>query len=201
MQFETSRGLRQGDSLSPLLFLLVTETLGAMLCKAKDARLIKGFSMGREEISVSHLQYADDNKLILSGNSQIPICLLRCVLRCFEAIIGLCMNLDKSLMVGVGDVQNIGALATDLGCKVGFLPISYLGLPLGVSYKSKEVWGPMVDRVRRKLAGWKAVSLTKGGRITLLKAVVASILVYFMSLFVMPSSIANPIERLQRDFL
>lgn len=125
---------------------------------------------------------------------------LRCVIRCFEAITKLCMNLGKSLMVGVGHVHDIDALVADLGCKVGRLPIPYLGLPLGASYKSK-VWGLVVDRVRRKLVGWKAVSLTKGGRVTLLKAVLASIHVYFISLFVMPSSIADQIERLQWDVL
>lgn len=58
--FEAPRGLRQGNPLSPLLFLLVTETLGAMVTKVLEGGLLKGFKVGREEVIVSHLQYADD---------------------------------------------------------------------------------------------------------------------------------------------
>lgn len=67
--FEASRGLRQGDPLSPLLFLLVVETLGAMISKASEGDFIEGFRVGREEVIVSHLPYAD-NTLILFGNTQ-----------------------------------------------------------------------------------------------------------------------------------
>lgn len=58
-----------------------------------------------------------------------------------------------------------------------------------------------MDRMRRKLVGWKANYLSRGGRVTFIKVVVASIPVYFMSLFVMPVHISNQIEKLQRDFL
>lgn len=65
--FEASRGLRQGDSLSRLLFLLLAETLGTMVSKALEGGLIDGFRVGREEVIVSHLQYADDT-LVLCGH-------------------------------------------------------------------------------------------------------------------------------------
>lgn len=81
--FEASRGLRQGDPLSPLLFLLVAETFEAMISKATEGGLIDGFTVGREEVIVSHLQYADD-MLILCGTIQTQIHFLRCVPHCFE---------------------------------------------------------------------------------------------------------------------
>lgn len=67
--FEGSRGLRQGDPLSPFLFLLVAEVLGGMLSWAADYGLIEGFSVGNDNVVVTHLQYADDS-LILCNNSQ-----------------------------------------------------------------------------------------------------------------------------------
>lgn len=78
--------------------------------------------------------------------------MLRCVLRCFEAVTELRMNFGNSMIIKVGNVPNIEILAIDLGYKVDNLLIPYLGLPLGASFKSK-VWGPVMDRVRRKLVG------------------------------------------------
>ena len=52
-----------------------------------------------------------------------------------EAISGLRINLDKSELFLVGCVENAKALAAELGCKIGSLPSSYLGLSLGVPYK------------------------------------------------------------------
>lgn len=84
---------------------------------------------------------------------------------------------------------------------MGSLPICYLGLPLGSRFKNKEVWDSVVDRMCKKLASWKAQFLSRGGRVTLIKAALASIPVYFFSLFVIPSQVALQIEKLQRDFL
>lgn len=66
------------------------------------------------------------------------------------------MNFGKSALFVVGEVPNIDMLATDLACRVGALPISYLGLPLRASFKKKEVWNPFVDRIHKRLSGWKA---------------------------------------------
>lgn len=111
------------------------------------------------------------------------------------------MNLSKSQLIAIGEVPNIVVLAADLGCQVGFLPIRYLGLALGTSFKNRSTWHPMIDKMRKKLAGWKANYLSRGGRITLIKATLASIPIYFLSLFVIPSQAALQLEKIQRDFL
>lgn len=116
---------------------------------------------------------------------------------------GIQINFAKSLIIRIGEVPNIEILAADLGCRVGHLPTSYLGLPLGASFKSKEAWGLVVDRVRKKLARWKAHYLSKERRVTLINAALASISVYFMSLFMIPGQVnqRQQIERLQGDIL
>ena len=53
--FSASRGLRQGDPLSPFLFILVVDCLGRLVDRAKECHLVKGFCVGKENISVSHL--------------------------------------------------------------------------------------------------------------------------------------------------
>ena len=81
------------------------------------------------------------------------------------------------------------------------LPMTYLGLPLGATFKLKAIWTGVLEKMERRLAGWKRLYLSKGGRITLLKSTLSSLPTYFLSLFPIPVSVAWRIEKLQRDFL
>ena len=63
--FGAKRGLRQGDSLSPFLFTLEVDELGRLMDKAVEVGVVKGFRIGREEVGVSHLQFADDTLFLL----------------------------------------------------------------------------------------------------------------------------------------
>lgn len=120
---------------------------------------------------------------------------------CFEVVSGLGLNLRKSVLIVVGDVSNLDQLAADLNCGQGKLSSIYLGLPLGATYKQKEVWAPLVERMRKHLNGWKAQYLSKGGRLTLIKASLASFPFHYLSVLVMPKSIGASLEKFQRDFL
>lgn len=152
--FGCSRELRQGDPLSPLIFLLVAEVLGGMVDRAVEVGMLEAFQVGLGNMAVSHLQFADDT-LFLCANSQRQIRYLHCILRCFEAMTGLKVNFGKSALIAVSDVPNIDMLAADLGCRVGSFPATYPGLPLGASFKRFDVWNPMVDRIKRRLSGWE----------------------------------------------
>ena len=116
-------------------------------------------------------------------------------------MIDLKVNTLKSEMVPIGEVSNVHVLTEILGCRIGSLPITYLGMPLGASHKSLTIWNPILEKIEWKLAGWKKMYLSKGGRLTLLKSTLSSIPTYFLSLFTIPTHVANKIERLQRDFL
>ena len=81
------------------------------------------------------------------------------------------------------------------------LPLTYLGLPLGATFKKKTVWNSMVEKVEKRLAGWKRFYLSKGRRLTLIKSTLSSLPSYYLSLFPFPMSVARCIEKLQCDFL
>ena len=119
----------------------------------------------------------------------------------FEVASSLRINLDKSEIIPVGEVEEVEELAVELGCRVGYLPSSYLDLPLGAHHKSLSMWDGVEERVRRRLALWKRQHISKGGRITFIKSTMASMPLYQMSLFRMPKVVARRLEKLQRDFL
>ena len=137
--FDNSRGIRQGDHLSPFLFVIVMEAFSKMVKASIDHSLFSAFAMGAkgsEQVHISHLLFADDT-LVFCGASRDQVQAIGNLLVCFELVSGLKVNLAKSVIVPVGDVSNIGAMAEVLGCEVGSLPIPYLGLPLGSRFKDK----------------------------------------------------------------
>ena len=87
---------------------------------------------------ISHLLFTDDTLVFCEG-SQDQVIYLSWLLMWFKAISGLRIDLDKSEILLIGKVENLEDLALEFGCKVGRLPISYLGLPLGVHHKSMAV--------------------------------------------------------------
>ena len=125
--------MRQGDPLSPLLFVLVMEALGRMLDKAIHEGRLSGFRVGNLEgrsLVVSYLLFADNTSIFCNADLD-QLLILRIVLIWFEVGTGLKINLSKSKLVPVGVVHNIELLLSVLGCKQGSIPMKYLGLPFG----------------------------------------------------------------------
>ena len=164
--FGSSRGLRQGDPLSPLLFVLVMEAVSRKLDKAVHEGCLSGFNAGASvgrSLMVSHLLFADDTLIFCDANID-QMLILRIVLILFEAVSGLKVNLGKFELVAVGAVHNMDLLVDVLGCKQGPLPMKYLSLPLGAKFKDKSIWNPILEKMERKLAGWRKLYLSKGGK-------------------------------------
>ncbi|GAU49175.1 hypothetical protein TSUD_133700 [Trifolium subterraneum] len=131
-EFPLDRGLRQGDPLSPFLFLIAAEGLNVLMRALVENNLFTGYSVGvQDPISVSHLQFTDDT-LLMGVKSWANVCAMRAVLVLFELMSGLKMNFNKSLLVGVNIPDSwLYETASSLGCKVGNIPFLYLGLPIG----------------------------------------------------------------------
>ena len=201
--FPSTRGLRQGDPLSPMLFVIIMEALSRLIDKAIGAGMISGFSVSRDShdpLLISHLLFADDTLIFCEATPE-HLSHLRSLLLWFEATSGLRINLGKSELVQVGEMPLLEELADILGCKTSTLPMKYLGLPLGASFKSKNIWNPIVEKLERRLAGWKRLYLSKGGRLTLIKSTLSNLPTYFLSLFPIPADVIKRIDKIQRNFL
>ncbi|RVW21770.1 LINE-1 retrotransposable element ORF2 protein [Vitis vinifera] len=167
---KASRGLRQGDPLSPFLFTLVADVLSRMLVRAEERNMLEGFRVGRNRTRVSHLQFADDT-IFFSNTREEDLQTLKSLLLAFGHISGLKVNLDKSNIYGINlDHAHISRLAETLGCKASGWPILYLGLPLGGNPRAGGFWDPVIERISRRLDGWQKAYLSFGGRITLIQS-------------------------------
>ncbi|GJU45999.1 RNA-directed DNA polymerase, eukaryota [Tanacetum coccineum] len=193
-------GLRQGDPLSPFLFLLVTEALQVSIIEACNKGLFKGVYLAEDGSKESLLQCADD-ALFFGKWSRSNARNLILILKCFEEASGLKVNLSRSRIFGVGvGLDEVEAMASSLNYSHDNLSFMYLGLPVGKSMNFYDGWSEVVNRIRNRLSDWKARSLLIGGRLTLIKSILGSIPIYFLSLFKAPLKVINILESFRRHF-
>jgi hypothetical protein len=200
-EISIQRGLKQGDPLAPFLFLPVVEGFSGVMRRAVDVELFKGFSFGREEVVISHLQYADDTLCI--GEASISnLWALKAILRGFEMASGLKVNFWKSGLLGVNVSSDFMAMAsTFLNCRLEVIPFKYLGLPIGANPKSSSTWDPLLEKIRKRLFSWRNKYISLGGRIVLINAVLNAIPVFYLSFLKMPKIVWKKLVRIQREFL
>ncbi|KAJ9544401.1 hypothetical protein OSB04_024108 [Centaurea solstitialis] len=199
-QFGLEKGVRQGDPLSPYLFIIAMEGLVAALKEASDKNLLSGVVLPNQGPSISSLHYADDAIFLGKWNEANLRNLLK-ILKCFHLASGLKINWCKSTLLGTGvPMAEITRLALAVGCKEGKFPFFYLGIPIGASMVKKENWKPLLERFNNKLSSWKAATLSVGGRLTLCKAVLGSLGVYYLSLFKAPIGVVQELERKRMSF-
>lgn len=177
----STKRIRAGDPLSPLLFNLVVEVLSKMIDKSKQLGFFKGIQLNGSSKQITHLQFADDTIIFIEDNV-VSIRTIRNILRCFYLLTGLKINFSKSSLYSVGK----GCVLLSQGARfltslIGSWPITYLGVTIGLSPRRKVFWDPLVKKVEKKLAGWKCESLKMSGRLVLLKATMDSLPVYWFN--------------------
>lgn len=180
------RGLRQGDPLSPLLFVLVTDVLSSMFTHAINAKILIGITLG-ELGSKCNLHYADDLLILTSGGIK-DLRIIKLILYLFEGMAGIETNFAKTCLYSsrLGKLPDQAAART-LHCNVGLLPVNYLGIPISGSRPRKQDWEGIILKVRRRLASWKMQHMSLGGRLTLVNFVLSAIPTYWMSIFLSAS--------------
>lgn len=160
--FQASNGVRQGDPLAPYLFLIGMEGLSCMI-KRKIADGLITPARASPSTYVSHILYADDILPVAKANSE-EASVVKNLLEDFAILSGLRMNPNKSHMI-VGRASKQVSLSYCLGIEPIDLPSSYLGLPLFTGRLTKNLCAPLLNKVRRRLEGWKASILSFAGRV------------------------------------
>lgn len=194
-EFNFKRGLRQGDPLSPFLFLLAAEGLNVMMKSMVENNLFTGYGVGHENsVVVSHLQFADDT-LLLGAKSWANVRALQAVMSLFEIMSGLKVNFHKSCLVGINIAESwLNEATSILHCKVGKVPFLYLGLSIDGDPRRLEFWDPVLNTIKSRLMKWQSRFLSFGGRLVLIKFVLTSLPVYALSFFKALSDIISSIE-------
>ncbi|KAL4373402.1 hypothetical protein AHAS_Ahas05G0078200 [Arachis hypogaea] len=200
--FKMERDLRQRDPLSPFLFVLVVvEVLHRMVGEVVRHGRISPLLVGNDNIKLSHLQFAD-NTIIFCSPEEETICNYKWLLQCFEMMSGLSINFDKSSLISVNYEREWSQrMCSLLGCKEATLPVKYLSNFLAENPKLVKTWKPIIDKVEEKLNLWKAKTINKAGKLVLIKSVLNSLPVYYLSLYKMPKVVADKLISLQRRFL
>ncbi|KAJ8767776.1 hypothetical protein K2173_020716 [Erythroxylum novogranatense] len=195
------RGLRQGDPLSPYLFILCAEGLSAILSKYQAQGRIHGALVARGAIPVSHLFFADDVLFFTRATREEALQLKEC-LHFYETASGQKINLSK---FGVSFTPNTEATIRSSVCQI--LGVnehdghnSYLGMPSVIGRNKRQVFQYVVEKLTKRLQGWKAKLLSKTGKDVLLRTVAQAMPNYIMSLFQLPIDICKDLETLMNSF-
>ncbi|KAL0453885.1 UNVERIFIED_CONTAM: LINE-1 retrotransposable element O protein [Sesamum latifolium] len=199
--FRGARGLRQGDPISPYLFVLVMEVLNLILQQiiAQDG----GFSYHWrcEAVHLFQLGFADD-LLLFSTADESSIHIFKRGLSIFADLSGLHVNLQKSHLILSRSAAAIReTLLSILDYQERVLPVRYLGLPLLASRLTIADCTPLLLKIDSRIKGWDGIMLSFAGRVQLIKSVLLALQMYWAMAFILPKGIIKEIEKHLRSFL
>ncbi|XP_062080350.1 uncharacterized protein LOC133785111 [Humulus lupulus] len=199
-KFKGGKGLRQGDPMSPLLFVLIMEYLTRSLQLAALSSPFRYHPMCKS-LKLINLCFADD--LLLFCKGYLPVVrAVKEVLDDFASATGLSINSDKS-HVFFGGVSNIDRtrIALELNLSEGSFPLNYLGVPMRPTKWKHEDCEVIIQKFRLKIQNWASRHLSFAGRIQPINLVLLGLRNYWMSIFVLPQSIVKEIEKICQGFL
>lgn len=200
-EFSPSRGLRQGDPLFPLLFNLVGQILHHMIRTAKEIGKFQGISVGHDNITFTHLQFADDTLLFVNGDDD-SINNIKSILLAFQLLSGLKINFQKSELLAMNyPTHKQMQWETTLGCKLGNWPLTYLGVPLGMPSNNIAIWDKVIQKFHNNLNNWAASHLKMAGKLVLMKATLDSLSAYWFNFLVMLKGVKDKIDSIRGKFL
>lgn len=196
-----SRELRQGDPLSPYLFILCSEVLSGLCLQAQENGSLPGVNVARDSPALNHLLFTDDTMFFCKSDPDSCLSLAS-ILQRYEDASGQYINRQKSAITF--------SAKTPLGTRVrvkDFLQIEseggvgkYLGLPEHFTRRKRDIFASLVDKLRQREHSWSTRFLNGAGKQVLLKAVLAALPAYAMTCFKLPVSLCKQIQSILTRF-
>ncbi|CAN0858140.1 LINE-1 reverse transcriptase homolog [Linum grandiflorum] len=199
--FKPTRGLRQGDPLSPLLFAIVSERLSAFFKDHLRLGSLKGIKIARTAPVISHLFFADDTFIFLKIDAD-SISSLKNLFDIYQRISGQKINFNKSAVYFSHNTPQ--PLQDYYGRILGVKSIrhqdKYLGISSLVPRAKKDMFSDLEDKFRKRLSGWKNAYLSAAGKEILIKSVISAFPSYMMNYFFLPSSLCKKFNSIVSRF-
>jgi hypothetical protein len=197
--FLHGRGLRQGDPISPLLFVIAMDMLAAMFHAVERSRVLSRFGASGIKHRVS--LYADD-VVIFAKPDNAELKTVRRILDCFGEASGLKVNFTKSAVAPIHCPEEALATVCDmLSCQLVRLPCTYLGLLLSIRKLRHQDLQPVLDKLSGKLAFWRARLMTKEGRAVYVQAVMTVSVIYHLMALDLEPWFFQAVDKIRRGFL
>lgn len=196
-KFKCNCGVRQGDPLSPLIFVLAADLLQAAINDAFMKHLIHLPFPSPRVTDYPVVQYADDTILLMPA-CPAQAATMKDILVDYADSVGLKINFNKSTLIPINLSQSrTDEIAHIFGCTVGTMPFAYLGLPMGTAKPSVLDLMPLVHGVERKLS--TALSLMSiGAKLTLVNSAITSMLIYAMCMIKLHPRVIEHLDKLRR---
>ncbi|KAK2650013.1 hypothetical protein Ddye_017502 [Dipteronia dyeriana] len=200
--FNCSRGVRQRDPLSPLLFGLAEDFLIRLILRMVESDQLLSISSPRGFFAPTHLLYADDVLVFCRGTvKNLKSGML--AFRVYGSISSQLVNWSKSSIFFGSSISlaRISSLQSLVGMQIGRLPFSYLGVPLFRGKPRKAILMPITDKIFSKFAKWKGKSLSLAGRATLIHSMITSSFVHSFMVYKWSAFLTKMVTKKIRNFL
>ncbi|XP_057803408.1 uncharacterized protein LOC131018716 [Salvia miltiorrhiza] len=197
-----SRGVRQGDLLSPILFGIAEDVLSALFHNCVSSDHLHPMRYNRRQSFPTHLLYVDDILVFCKASVQNAKTLKK-ILDFYSSISGQQVSLAKSHVFYANkvDIRLQRKINRQLGFAVGTMPFTYLGVPIFVGRTKASYLRAIHDRIAAKFSRWKGLQLSMAGRLCLIKSVIQSSATHYMLVYRWPRSLIHNLDKLCRNFL
>lgn len=199
--FKPSCGLRQGDPISRLLFILGSEVFSRMITNAKNQDCFHGIRIGRGVPAIYHLLYADDLLIFCKADTDEAQVISECLTH-YGSWSGQRLNVRKS---SITFSRSTIAGTSQAICEMLHLPRKdhvekHLGLPISIG-RNKNIKSKVIcERVKHRLESWQMCTLSQAGRLVLIRSVASALLAYTMAKFLLPKTLYNRLDAMMMQF-